>query len=113
LWRPADTPIPRDEARRIVANTAKPPELLTTPRRSAAAPATAIVTIMLTRITCPNCGHIGAATAESLPRVLICSQCGHGAFIRSGRPARLPSITSDEQAALRAAWERYEVVGVK
>jgi len=30
----------------------------------------AVVTIMLTRITCPNCGHVGA-TAASLPRVLI------------------------------------------
>jgi hypothetical protein len=28
---------------------------------------------MLTRIVCPNCGHIGAATAASLPRVLICN----------------------------------------
>jgi len=63
---------------------------------------------MLTRIVCPNCGHIGAATAASLPRVLICSQCGHGAFIKSGRPARSPSVTRDERAALRAAWERYE-----
>jgi hypothetical protein len=58
---------------------------------------------MLTRITCPNCGHIGATTAASLPRVLICSRCGHGAFIKSGR--RSPSITRDEQAAQR--WERY------
>jgi hypothetical protein len=61
---------------------------------------------MLTRIVCPNCGHIGA-TVASLPRVLICSECGHSAFIKSGKPARSPSITRDEQAALRAAWERY------
>jgi hypothetical protein len=66
---------------------------------------------MLTRIVCPNCGHIGAATAASLPRVLICSQCGHGAFIKSGKPARSPSVARDEQAALRAAWEGYEVTG--
>jgi hypothetical protein len=66
---------------------------------------------MLTRITCPNCGHVGAAAAESLPRVLICSQCGHGAFIKGGRPARSPSIARDEQAAQRAAWERYETAG--
>jgi hypothetical protein len=63
---------------------------------------------MLTRIVCPNGGHIGAAKAASLPRVLICSQCGHGAFIKSGRPATSPSVARDEQAALRAAWERYE-----
>jgi hypothetical protein len=31
-----------------------------------------------------HCGHIGATTA-SLPRVLICSQCEHGAFFKSGR----------------------------
>jgi hypothetical protein len=61
---------------------------------------------MLTRIVCPNCEHIGA-TAASLPRVLICSQCGHGAFIKSGR-ARSPSLTPDEHAPRRAAWERYE-----
>jgi hypothetical protein len=71
----------------------------------------AVVTLMLTRIACPNCGHIGAANAGSLPRVLICSQCGHGAFIKSGRPARSPSVTRDEEAALRAAWERYEATG--
>jgi DNA-directed RNA polymerase subunit RPC12/RpoP len=48
---------------------------------------------MLTRITCPNCGHIGAATAASLPRVLICSQCGHGAFVKSkARERRLSLI---------------------
>jgi hypothetical protein len=29
---------------------------------------------------CPSCGHVGA-TVMSLPRVLICSQCGHGAFL--------------------------------
>jgi DNA-directed RNA polymerase subunit RPC12/RpoP len=67
---------------------------------------------MLTRIICPNCGHIGAATAASLPRQLICPQCGHGAFIKSGRPATL-SVARDERAALRAAWERYEVPGAK
>ena len=77
----------------------------------AAPPAPALVTLMLARIVCPNCGHIGAATAASLPRVLICSRCGHGAFIKSGRPARSPSVARDEQAALRAAWERYEVTG--
>ena len=62
---------------------------------------------MLTRITCPYCSHV-AATAASLPRVLICSQHGHGPFIKSGRPARSPSVTRDERAAQRAAWERYD-----
>jgi hypothetical protein len=94
-------------------NIAKLPELLMSLGALAATPAAAVVTLMLTRITCPNCGHIGAATAASLPRVLICSQCGRGAFIKSGRPARSPSITRDEQAALRAAWERYETAGVE
>jgi hypothetical protein len=65
------------------------------------------VTAMLTRIVCPSCGHVGA-TAMSLPRVLICSQCGHGAFIKSGKPTRSPILTREERAAERAAWERYE-----
>ena len=61
---------------------------------------------MLTRITCPNCGHVGATTAQ-LPRVLVCSKCEHGALIRSGTPARSPIVTQEEQAAERAAWERH------
>ena len=48
-------------------------------------------------------GKLADARVMSLPRVLICSQCGHGAFIKSGRPARSPSVTRDEEAALRAA----------
>jgi hypothetical protein len=68
-------------------------------RPLAPAPAAAVVTLMLTRIVCPNCGHIGAASAASLPRVLICSQCGHGAFIKSSRPAKGQSVARDEQAA--------------
>jgi hypothetical protein len=51
---------------------------------------------MLTRIICPNCNHVGA-TGASLPRVLICSQCGHGALIRSGKQAR-SHITQEEDA---------------
>ncbi len=62
---------------------------------------------MFTRIVCPNCGHIGATTA-SLPRVLVCSRCEHGAFIKGGRPARSASIARDEQSASRAASEHFE-----
>jgi hypothetical protein len=62
---------------------------------------------MFTRIVCPNCGHIGA-TAASLPRVLICSRCEHGAFIKSGRPTKSASIARDEQEASRAAWEHFD-----
>jgi hypothetical protein len=65
---------------------------------------------MLTRIICPNCGHVGATTA-SLPRVLICSQCGHGAFIKSGKPARSQIVMREERMAEQAAWERYEALG--
>jgi hypothetical protein len=61
---------------------------------------------MFTRITCPNCGHAGI-TAASLPRVLVCSACEHGALIRSGRPARSPTVTREEQAAERAAWQHH------
>jgi hypothetical protein len=68
---------------------------------------------MLTRIVCPHCGHIGAVKAASLPRVLICSRCEHGAFIKSGRPARSPSVARDEKAALRATWERYEAASAE
>jgi DNA-directed RNA polymerase subunit RPC12/RpoP len=56
---------------------------------------------MLTPIVCPNCGHVGT-TAAQLPRVLICSQCGHGAFIKSGRPAKSPLLTREELAAEHA-----------
>jgi hypothetical protein len=55
---------------------------------------------MLTRIVCPNCGHVGATDAALLPRVLICSQCGHGALIKSGKPAtRFPIIITREEDA--------------
>jgi hypothetical protein len=64
----------------------------------AATPAAAVATLMLIRIVCPNCGHVGA-TGASLPRVLICFQCGHGGLIMSGRPASSPTITREEQAA--------------
>jgi hypothetical protein len=61
---------------------------------------------MFTRIACPICGHVGV-TAASLPRVLVCSKCEHGAVIKSGTPARSPIITQEEEAAKRAAWERH------
>jgi hypothetical protein len=65
----------------------------------AVAPAAPVeLSLMLTRIVCPNCGHVGATTA-SLPRVLTCSQCGHDALIRSGRPAR-SHITWEEDALI-------------
>jgi hypothetical protein len=57
----------------------------------------------ITRIVCPNCGHAGA-TAASLPRVLICSKCRHGALIRSGKQAR-SQITQEQDA------ERAGIVG--
>ena len=62
--------------------------------------------LMFTRIVCPICGHVGV-TAASLPRVLVCSKCEHGALIRSGTLARSPIITQEEEAAKRAAWERH------
>jgi hypothetical protein len=51
---------------------------------------------MLNRIICPHCRHVGA-TAASLPRVLTCSQCGHAALIRSGKPASSPTIDAREE----------------
>jgi DNA-directed RNA polymerase subunit RPC12/RpoP len=70
------------------------------------------VTAMFTRIVCPSCGHVGA-TAMSLPRVLICSQCGHRAVIKSGTPTRSPILTREERAAERAARERYEAADAR
>jgi len=61
---------------------------------------------MLARIACPHCGHIGAFNAAQLPRVLICSRCGHTTLMRKATPARSPSIVRDEQAAERKAAER-------
>jgi hypothetical protein len=49
----------------------------------------------VTRIVCPNCGHVGAITA-SLPRIPVC--CGHGALIKRGIPARSPILTREERA---------------
>jgi hypothetical protein len=62
--------------------------------------------LMFTRIACPTCGHVGV-TAASLPRVLVCSKCEHGAVIKSGMLARSPIITQEEEAAKRAACERH------
>ena len=42
-----------------------------------------------------------------LPRVLVCSQCEHGALIKTGSLARSPIITREEQAAERAAFLRH------
>src|SRR5947207_2557363 len=67
---------------------------------------TSAVALMFTRIVCPHCGHVGA-TAAPLPRVLICSQCEHGALIKSGTPAKSSTVEREEQAAGLAAWERH------
>jgi hypothetical protein len=56
---------------------------------------------MLTRIVCPNCHHVGA-TAASLPRVLTCSHCGHGALIRTGKPARSRVAWEEDAAGSRS-----------
>jgi hypothetical protein len=66
---------------------------------------------MLTRI-CPNCGHAGA-TSATLPRILVCSQCGHGAFIKQGSRARSTTVTREERAAAQAARDRYEAMGAQ
>ena len=79
---------------------------------SCRAPAPALATLMLARIICPNCGHIGA-TSATLPRILVCSQCGHGAFIKRGSPTRSPTVMHKERAAEQAAWDRYEAMGAQ
>jgi DNA-directed RNA polymerase subunit RPC12/RpoP len=67
---------------------------------------------MLTRIICPNCGHVGA-TSATLPRILVCSQCGHGAFIKQGNRARSPTVTREESEAKQAAWDRSKAMGTQ
>jgi hypothetical protein len=46
-------------------------------------------------------------TTRIAPRVLVCSQCQHGAVIKSGSPAKSRIITQEEEAARRAAWARF------
>jgi hypothetical protein len=50
---------------------------------------------------------------SDLPRILVCSQCGHGAFIKQGSRARSPTVTREERAAEQAAWDRYEATGAQ
>jgi hypothetical protein len=79
---------------------------------SCRAPAPALATLTLTRIICPNCGHIGA-TSATLPRILVCSQCEHGAFIKQGSRARSLTVMREEKAAEQAAWDRYEAMATQ
>jgi hypothetical protein len=51
----------------------------------------------------PPCGR----DQRDVAAVLTCSQCGHGAFIKDGKPSRSPTIAREEQAAERAAFERH------
>ncbi len=67
---------------------------------------------MLTRITCPNCGHVGA-TAASLPHILTCTQCGHSTLIKTGQRTRSPTVIREELAAEQAALERYQAMGAE
>jgi DNA-directed RNA polymerase subunit RPC12/RpoP len=53
---------------------------------------------MLIRIACPNCGYTGA-TSATLPRILVCSHCGHGAFIKQGNRAKSPTVMREESEA--------------
>ncbi len=67
---------------------------------------------MLTQITCPNCTHVGS-TAAPLPRILVCSRCGHSALIKTGRRTRSPTVIREELAAEQAALERYQEMGAE
>jgi hypothetical protein len=63
---------------------------------------------MLTRIVCPNCHHVGA-TAASLPRVLTCSQCGHLALIRTGKPARSYVAWEEDAGSIDVSLKEWSV----
>jgi DNA-directed RNA polymerase subunit RPC12/RpoP len=63
---------------------------------------------MLTRIACPNCGHVGATSAV-LPRVLTCSQCGHRALIRRGKPARSHVAWEEDAGSIDVSLKEWSV----
>jgi hypothetical protein len=67
---------------------------------------------MLTQVTCPNCIYIGS-TAAPLPRILVCSRCGHRALIKAGKRTRSPTVIREELAAEQAALERYQEMGAE
>jgi hypothetical protein len=67
---------------------------------------------MLTQITCPNCRHVGP-TVVPLPRILVCSRCGHSALIKTGKRTRSPAVVREELAAEMAALERYQEMGAE
>jgi hypothetical protein len=55
---------------------------------------------------------VGYYVADASPHshgYLYSIACDH----ENGRPARSPSVTRDEQAAQRAAWERYEAADAR
>ena len=51
---------------------------------------------MLIRVTCP-CGHIGLINAETLPRDLVCSQCGASRRVEAKDGARIVSRVAFEE----------------
>jgi hypothetical protein len=60
---------------------------------------------MMVKVACP-CGHTGVVSAESLPRDLVCSQCGSSRYVEPERSARIISTARREEqvaAFLRAA----------
>ena len=62
---------------------------------------------MLLRIPCP-CGHVGIASAKTLPRVLTCLHCGAIRRVERERSERIISTAAREEwvtnflAAVRA-----------
>jgi hypothetical protein len=57
----------------------------------------------ITLINCPNCRHVGFASA--LPRVLVCSRCGQRALVTEGEPVRSPICMREGRIAQREGWE--------
>jgi hypothetical protein len=51
---------------------------------------------MLIRVTCP-CGHIGLINAETLPRELVCSDCGASRRVEAGGGKAIVSTARFEE----------------
>jgi hypothetical protein len=51
--------------------------------------------------------HRARKSLYQMIQMMLTALCGHGALIKSGKPARSQSIARDEQAAQRATWSSH------
>jgi hypothetical protein len=52
---------------------------------------------MMLKIACQQCGHIGLANAETLPRQLRCSRCGRSRRVEAKDSARIVNRVAFEE----------------